>query len=149
MKVLKQMIHTALRDDASLRTTLGHAAVPYGVYEAFFPESSDFSSKSYVTWQFLGGPAVDAAMQNETDMRRRVLTVSITAFSADHDTLEDLHKRIRRLLIGMHGVTKPSADAEVHGIEHVDAGPDLFDDEKKVYFRAETYRILFREDFTA
>jgi hypothetical protein len=149
VKVLKQMIHTALRDDSSLRTTLGHAAVPYGIYEAFFPESSDFSSKSYVTWQFLGGAPVDATIQNEPDMRRRIKSVSITGWSADQDTLEDIHRRIRRILVGMQSVTVPSADAEVQGIEHADEGPDLFDDDKKVYFRAETYRIMFREDITS
>ena len=147
MKVIKEMVHTALRDDTSLRTTLGHAATPYGVYEAFFPETPDFSSKSYVTWQFLGG-ASDQDVHG-VEMRQRSKDVAVTVWSANPDTIEDAHKRIRRVLIDMFAVTKPTSDAEVHQIKHMDEGPDLFDDEAKAYFRAETYRVKFREDVTA
>lgn len=153
MKAVKQMVHTALRDDATLRTLGAHAATPYGVYEAHFPEPPNFSSgataRAYVTWQFLGGPAEDVDVQGDPSMRRRHLVVSITVWSISPDTIEDMHARIRRLLVGMRGVTLPSSGAEVHGIAFQDAGPDLFDNDFKVYFRAETYRVSFREDVTS
>jgi len=154
VKVLKTMVHTALRDDASLRTTLGHAATPYGVYEGHFPAIPDFTAaagaaRSYVTWMFLGG-AGDGTT-NGPEMRLGEKVFSITAWSASPDTVEDAHKRIRRLLIDLKGCTLPTADAHVTGLKQEPGGigPDLFDDEAKVYFRAETYRVWYREEITS
>ncbi len=147
MKVLKTMVHTALRDDASLRTILGHAATPYGVYEGHFPAVPDFTggaagaATSYVTWMFIGG-AGDAST-NGPEMRLSEKVFSVTVWSANPDTVESAHRRIRRLLIDGYGCTLPTADAAVFGIKQElgGLGPDLFDDEAKVYFRAESYRV--------
>ena len=154
MKVLKEMIHKALRDDASLRTTLGHAALPYGVYEGHFPAVPDFTgaagaAQSYVTWMFLGGGG--DASTNGPEMRLAERVFSVTAWSANPDTVESAHRRIRRLLVDLYGVTLPTADAGVFGLKQEPGGlgPDLFDDEAKVYFRAETYRVFYREEITS
>ena len=149
MNGIKLMVHSGLRDDTTLRTLLGHSADPYGVYQAMPPESLDLSTKSYVTWQFIQGVPEDTDAQGDPSMRRRHRVVSITAWSEDPDTVDSIHVRVRRIMIGAYGLTKPSSLAEVHGVTFEGDGPDLFDDEKKVYFRAETYRISFREDIAA
>ena len=146
------MVHTALRDDASLRSTLGQTATPYGVYEGHFPAIPDFTggdagaAMSFVTWMFLGGGGDPST--NGPEMRRGEKVFSVTAWSANPDTVEDAHKRIRRLLIDLYGCTLPTTDVNVVSLKQESGGigPDLFDDEAKVYFRAETYRVWYREE---
>lgn len=154
MKVLKEMVHKAMRDDATLRTLLAHAATPYGVYEGHFPTTPDFSAaagaaRSYVTWMFIGGGGDGSTNGPEMRLGEKVFTV--TAWSANPDTVESAHKRIRRLLTDLYGCTLPTTDANVTGLkpEPGGYGPDLFDDEAKAYFRSETYRVWYREDVTS
>ncbi len=154
MKVLKTMVHTAMRDDTALRTTLAHTATPYGVYEGHFPAIPDFSAaagaaRSYVTWQFLGG-AGDGTT-NGPEMRLGEKVFSVTVWSSSPDTVEDAHRRIRRILIDLKACTLPTTDAAVNGLKQEPGGigPDLFDDEYKAYFRSETYRVWYREDITS
>jgi hypothetical protein len=149
MKLLKQAIHQALRDDSAttigLRTLLGHAATPWGVYQAYFPEVPAFGTKHYVTWNFLSG---STTLSQSSDMRLREIIFSVTAWSESMDTLETIQARVRHILENLKKVTVPTSEAELHQILHEGAGPDLFDDEKKAYYRAETYRAFYREDIT-
>ena len=147
MNALRQMVHTALRDDSSLRTTIGHAATPYGIYEGFAPEVPDYTSLSYAYWQFLGGAQDEEA--HGVEMRLRTLQFSVTVLSANPDTVETAHQRIRRIFNDKQAVTLPSTEADVHEVRAIEAGPNLYDEAKQVYFRAETYRIRFREVITA
>lgn len=153
MKVLKTMVHTAMRDDTALRTLLGHTATPYGVYPGHFPDNSDFvvaaGERSYATWMFLGGGIDPTTNGPDVKLGEKVFTV--TVWSANPDTVDAGHRRISRILVDLKGCTLPTTDAAVTGLkpEPGGIGPDLFDDTKKVYHRSESYRIFYREDITA
>jgi len=154
MKVIKTMVHTALRDDAAMRLLLAHTATPFGVYNDHFPAIPDFTAaagaaRSYITWALLpGGPTEPQAHGVEMRLYERVF--SVTAWSSSPDTVEDIHRRARRILIDCHAVTLPTSEAAVTALKQESGGigPDLFDDEYKVYFRAESYRVKYREDIT-
>ncbi len=154
MKVLKEMVHTSMRDDAPLRTILGHTATPYGVFPGHFPAGADFvpatgTARSYATWQFLGGGGDSTT--NGPEMRTGEKVFSVTVWSSNPDTVEAAHARIRRILIDLKFCILPTTDAAVTGLKQEPGGigPDLFDDTEKVYFRAESYRIWYREDITS
>ncbi len=147
MKELTQSIHKALRDDSvatvGLRALLAHAATPWGVYRAYLPEQPDFSAKNYVTWYLLAAsgitsPSVDALIRQQV--------FSVTAWSKDPDTVTDIHHRVRSVLENLRAVTLPTANCALHQIKWEGAGPELFDADFRVYYRAETYRAYYRED---
>lgn len=151
MKALKQAVHTALRDDSTatigLRALLmpTAAATPYGVYYGHFPEVPSFKSQSYLTWLYI--TTVSPGIQH-SDERFREQVFSLTAWSMNPDTVEDVLRRARRVLENLKGVTRPSTDVELHQILFEHGGPDLFDQKYQVYYRAEQYRAWFREDIT-
>lgn len=148
MNGLRQMIHTALRDDSQatvgLRAVLGHAATPYGVYESLPPAAPDYKdNKALLVWDLLGGPSDDAAHGVEMRLRKQVL--SVTIWCPIRDTIETAHARVRRVLEDRHKVTYEPTDADVHQLKHREAGPYLWDAAASVHGRAELYDIPYRE----
>ena len=150
MKLLKQAIHTALRDDSvatvGLRALLGHAALPFGVYYHFLPEQPDFSTSHWLTWHLLTGSPVAAP---ESSAYLRETTFDVTAWSEDPDKVEDILLRVRAVLENARKVTRPTSECDLHAIKWEGHGPDLFDPKFQVYFRSENYRAFHREDVTS
>ena len=150
MEKLKEAVYTALRDDSTatvgLRTLLGHAATPYGVYFAYLPEKPDFSSKHYLTYMLLAQAAEPGV--GGTDMRLRQAVFSVTAWSSSDITKEQILRRIENVLEQMRKVTKPTSQCELHDLRFESSGPDLFDDEFKVHHRSVQYRAYYRDDIT-
>jgi hypothetical protein len=149
MNTLKQAIHTTLRDDADatvgLRALLGAAATPYGVYFTHLPETPDFPSHSYLTWYFISEQTTSAP---DSDAKLREQVFSVTAWSKDPDTVDDVLKRARWLLENRKRVTSPTSEVELHAIKAEQTGPSLYDDRFMVYYRADQYRAYYREDVT-
>lgn len=150
MKALKQSVHTAMRDDSvatvGLRTLLGHAATPFGVYYHFLPEAPDFtSSKHYVTWNFLSGSPIESS---DSDAYLRQVVFEVRAYSSDPDKVEDILLRVRAVLENLRRVTVPTSDIQLHDIKWDGMGPDLFDPDFLVYLRSEQYRSFYREDLS-
>lgn len=150
MKLLKQAIHTALRDDSvatiGMRTLLAHAATPWGVYEAFLPEQPDFSSRTYLTWKIISGSAVCAPL---SDAYLREAVFEITVWGSDMDKVDDALVRARSVLENLRRVTLPTSGIALHSLKWEGNGPDRFDPDYQVYSRSEQYRAFYREDVTA
>lgn len=149
MTNLRQMVHTALRDDSSLRTLVGNTTTtPYNVYREDPPVPFDFTSQAMVVWHFLANtPTLPSS--HGVSMRQREQVFAVTAYSADPDAVDNILARVRRIFEDLKAVTLPSAGAEVVACHFEDEGPDLFDAEKKVKYRAVQFRIHYREDFTS
>lgn len=150
MKLLRQAIYTAMRDDGvttvGLRTLLGHSATPWGVYFHFLPENPDFTSKAYVTFAFVGGTDVSSA---DVAAYLRESVVQVTAWGADPDKVEDALLRVRAVLCNLRKVTVPTSGIELHGLKWEGHGADLFDTDYGVYHRSETYRASYREEIVS
>lgn len=151
MEKIKQAIYTALRDDSTatvgLRTLLGsHTATPYGVYFGRSPVTADYSSKSYLTYSFLSG---DGDMgSSDSSCERRSGIFQITAWSESNTTMERILRRVSNVLHRKNKVTNPTSESQLVDIQLASQGPDLFDDDAKVYYRSDQYRVWWRDDIT-
>lgn len=150
MEKIKLAVHTALRDDSvttvGLRTLLGHAAAPFGVYYHHFPESPDFSTLSYLTWFIINRLSSDT--HSGIDIRMRELVITVTAWSEDSDTRDQVLRRVENVLHNKRRVTNPTSESELHDIQFDGAGPDLFDTDYQVHYRSENYHVWYRDDVT-
>lgn len=148
MLALAQAIHSLFQGDSTptigLQTIIGKAAPNYGVYRGHFPEIPNFKGSDLLTWEFLA-LTVDASRQS--DMRLRQHLFAVTAWSPALDNIENIHHRVRYLCEGQRW-TAPTADCQLIKIHFDSAGPNLWDDEFQVHYRAEHYRAYYREDIT-
>lgn len=148
MNGIRQMFHTALRDDdeatVGLRALLGHSATPWGVFEEKPPANPDYKDdKAILIWDLLGGPSDPDAHGVEMRLRKDVLAVTI--WCPIRDTIETAHARARRVLEDRYKVTYTPTDVDVHQVKHRERGPYLWDPEAQVHGRAELYDISYRE----
>lgn len=149
MQKILEAIHTAMRDDTvatvGLRTLLGHTTAPFGVFHKEFPEDVSFKEdKSIVIWGVLSPDAEDDS--DETiDMEQVV--IEVTAWATNNTKKEQVLRRVKRVLKNARLVTLPTEEQEMHQIKYEGGGPDLFDDDKRINGRTDSYRIYYRDDF--
>lgn len=131
--VLKEAIMAVLIDDARLDfgTSLGkllgkHQQIPYGIYFVSPPVKPDIP---FITYQFLG----------ETDRWVDEIILNITIYSNDFDTI---CKRIKKLLNGKQ--ISSLSDCRFLMCKWDWCGPDLWDDNLKVYYKNSRYIIKIK-----
>ena len=153
---IKEAVWTAMKDDgisataSSIRALLEFsttsAKTPFGVYYHSFPMTPDFKAHSYITYYFIGGSGGQGYL---TDARLREVVLSVTAWSEQAVRVDRILRRVEMLLHECRHVSKPTSQSALHDIRWDSAGPDLFDDDYKVYYRAEQYRIWYRDDIAS
>lgn len=153
MEEVSKALYTALRDDSEanvgIRALLGNTTTtPYNVYHAFLPEAIDFSqssgNKGFITYQFISGTP-DITQHSRASM----LSEDIYQFIAYHrnlSTVEDIHRRIKKVLQQKRKVTDPTTQAVIHEIKLDSEGPSTFDNAFKVWFQSKFYRVWVRDD---
>lgn len=148
MKELAQTIHGAMQNDSvanvGLQALLGYSTLPWGIYRGHFPERPSFKANDLLTWQFGSGPVV---MGHKSDMRLRQRTFHVTAWSSTLDNIDVILARVR--FIFESGLfTLPTVNCQIHRITYEQSGPDLWDEGFQVNYRADTFRVHYREDIT-
>ena len=132
MATLKEQIIAVLETDAQLTggTNLGDylgktANEPYGIYYIF---PGDNPEPPFIT-------AGITSQTNDLHFERNIL-LTITAFGAN---FEAVLQQVKTLLEGWH--TSSTDDYECISCQWENSGPELWEDQIKTYYRADTYRI--------
>ncbi len=132
MATLKEAIVAILETDAQLTgagklgntSLLGRSAAdPFGIYFTNPPETIDLADGNYITY------FVSAQGQRKP----RDLFINITAWG---NNFEIILKRVHDLL---HDATIVSTDFRTLMLKYDFSGPELFDDDKKCYFRQDRF----------
>jgi len=153
MEKIDSAIYLALRDDSEatvgIRALLGNTTTtPYNVYHAFFPDNFDFSpasgNKGIVVYNFVSGTPDKTVHSKSTIISEDLY--DITAYHRSLDTLEDIHRRIKKRLYLLNNVTKPTSQAELHQLLLDSERPPTFDDDWQVWFQTKSYRAWVRDD---
>lgn len=151
MDVIKEMLYKAIRDDdtatVGIRALLNQSVTPYGVYHANLPDNVDFSSsKKYITYfQLTGLPEPEYPRHNYSTMPKQE-TYQITAWGGDTTTSNDkILARVMYLLEGKHKTTNPTSDAKVFNIRWEFDGPDLWDEDYRIYYKTTRYRVYLQD----
>lgn len=134
MATLKEAIVAILKADAQLTgagklgntSLLGRSADdPFGIYFSAPAETVDLADGNYITY-FVGAQA---------GYEPRSLFINITAWGNNFEAV------LQRVFDLLHNATIDSTDFRTLMIKFDNAGPELFDDEKKAYFLQHRYHV--------
>ena len=134
MATIKEAIVAILKTDAQLTgagklgntSLLGRSvADPYGIYFSAPAEVIDLDDGSYITY-FVGAQA---------GYEPRSLFINITAWGKNFEIV------LKRVFALLHEATITATDFRALMIKFDNAGPELFDDEKKAYFLQHRYHV--------
>ena len=147
MDVIKKMIVSALQADdqatVGLRALLSQATTPYGIYHAILPTTVSFaSSKKYITYfQLTTNLDLSYPRVNMSTVPKQE-TYQITVWGGDTTTSNDkILARVRWILDGKRKVTNPTADASVYDIKLEWEGPDMWDEDLKIWTKSSRFRV--------
>lgn len=134
MATLKEAIVAILKADAQLTgagklgntSLLGRSADdPFGIYFSAPAETVDLADGNYIT--YFVGP--------QSARKPRDIFINITAWG---NNFEAVLERVYDLL---HDATVTATDLRVLMIKFEFGGPELFDDDKKAYFRQDRFWV--------
>lgn len=138
MQELKENFQEALRADLTLRDLLDKVSAPYGVYYFKPPPAPDFPLLTY--------QEVNADMRQEfgTDIQARTSLLFVTAFSATN--IEAILDRVFHLMSKWRdNGTFNNFDNLYCDMVSLDwIGPDMLDEEFRVYYKTNRYRVRLR-----
>lgn len=136
--VLRSKLCDLLSGDTTLRTLLGKAASPYGVYFMSPPEKPDWPILTYYE-----ASETEAAGNDWPDALRETLLMVTCWTKTTPDSVLDRVDRILR-----EAVEKRSFDnlagCEVFRVRMEWTGPDIFDSDWNAYARSTRFRIWWR-----
>lgn len=133
MNELKTKVGSILRADTALRTLLGKATSPYGVYFARPPLTSP--PFPLITFKLIGGSANDTGI----DCQTRSLILQIVAYSATN--CDAIIERVERLLNQAASFTNMTT-CTILNIGLDSFGSDDFDIEFNCYTLTHRYRVF-------
>ena len=126
MATLKEAIVEILSTDDTLRALLGYnASTKPNVVVYQYPREQ--ITPPYLTYRISG----------ETGFKPREVFLDILAWA---DDLKAIHNRVFELLHQRQQVT--ATDWQVKGILFESSGPELYDENLKVYFQRARYRVV-------
>lgn len=152
MDVVKEMLYKAVRDDSvatvGIRVLLGNTTTtPYGVYHANLPDNLDFaSSKKYITYfQITADYDLSFPRHNFATIVKEE-TYQFTAWGGSGTSSNDkILDRVKYLLEGKHKTTNPTSDAIVLSIKCEWEGPDLWDEDNRIFYKSIRFRVWVQD----
>lgn len=152
MYVIKEMLYKAIRDDSKatvgIRALLSNTTTtPYNVYHANLPDNVDFSSsKKYITYYQLTGEYDTSFPRHNYATIPKEETYQFTVWGGTGTTSNDkILDRIKFLLEGKHKTTNPTTDAAVFTIKCEWEGPDLYDEDYRIYYKSARFRVWLQD----